>query len=125
MARKTKTPARVARAPRARRGERAYAVVLEDLSSKFAVFGEALEGLRQTMLAEFRQVDARFEQIDRRFEQVDRRFEQIDRRFDRLESDVRLVKLAVLETNDRLRTKVDRADVVAMVEAIGERERGV
>lgn len=118
MARKTKTPARVARAPRARRGERAYAVVLEDLASKFTVFGEALEGLRQTMFAEFRQ-------IDRRFEQIDRRFEQIDRRFDRLESDVRLVKLAVLETNDRLRTKVDRADVVAIVEAIAERERGV
>jgi septation ring formation regulator EzrA len=95
-----------------------FTVVLEDLRSNFAVFGEALQVVREEMGQRFEQVDRRFEQIDRRFEQIDRRFEQvdyrfeqvdyrfdqIDRRFDRAEgelggltTDMTLVKSAVIE----------------------------
>jgi chromosome segregation ATPase len=123
-----------------------FTVILEDLRAQFMVFGEALQSLREHMDARFEQVDRRFEQVDRRFEQVDRRFEQVDRRFEQvdarsagLEAEVGLVKLAtlqnsrelaehgrqlvelrqaVLDLGEKLDAKVDRSEVVGIVEDV-------
>jgi septal ring factor EnvC (AmiA/AmiB activator) len=116
-----------------------FTVVLEDLRSNFAVFGEALHGLAEMTERRFDEVDRRFEQVDRRFEQVDRRFEQVDRRFDqidhrfdRVEGDVALLKSAVLDqarqtkalcaSVDDLAAKIekkpDRDEVAALVRQV-------
>jgi hypothetical protein len=55
------------------------AIVLEDIRSQFAVFGEAIVGLRESMERRFESVDARFESIDARFDRMDGRFDS--RRF--------------------------------------------
>jgi hypothetical protein len=66
-----------------------FTVVLEDIRSQFRVFGEALQGIRETM--------------DARFGAVDRRFDTVDARADRTDGELALVKVAVLENNRELR----------------------
>ncbi len=73
-------------------GERAFAVVVEQLRGDFKVFGEALGGLRQQMNDGFAAVDRRFEQVDRRFEQVDRRFERVEHELGEVKRDLGEVK---------------------------------
>jgi hypothetical protein len=43
--------------------DRAFAVVLEELSAKFDVLGEALQALRETMVAGFDRIDRRLDGI--------------------------------------------------------------
>jgi hypothetical protein len=91
----------------ARRKEDALAgftVVLEDIRSQFRLFGEALQGIRETM--------------DARFDAVDRRFNAVDARADRTDGELALVKVAVLENNRELkalRGAVSRDEVEAIV----------
>jgi chromosome segregation ATPase len=122
----------------------AFVVVLEDLSSKFNVFGEALQGFRDEVTQQFEQIDRRFEQVDRRFEQIDSRFEQIDSRFEQADCRVGRLELAVLENSRGIReirgelgdvratvtriesalaAKVDRQEVEAIVERALARQR--
>jgi septal ring factor EnvC (AmiA/AmiB activator) len=74
-----------------------FTVVLEDLRSNFAVFGEALQVVREEMGQRFEQVDRRFEQIDHRFEQIDRRFDRMKGELGALTTDMTLVKSAVID----------------------------
>jgi hypothetical protein len=85
-----------------------FTVVLEDIRSQFRVFGEALQGIRETM--------------DARFDAVDRRFDAVDARADRTDGELALVKVAVLENNRELKELrgavsrlVDRDEVEAIV----------
>jgi septal ring factor EnvC (AmiA/AmiB activator) len=112
---------------------RELVVVVEEQRAQFRVFGEALQGVRETL-------DRRFDEVDRQFEAVDTRFETMDRRFDRVERDLvvvkqelALVKTAVLETNrevkdlrradeDLYARKVDRDEVEGIVERVLERK---
>jgi hypothetical protein len=81
----------------ASRGDpQAFTVVLEDLRSRFEVFGEALQGMR--------------EQMDARFVQVDARFEQIDARFERNDLEIGLVKTVLVEHGRQLRSVRDAVD---------------
>src|SRR5271154_2262622 len=87
-----------------------FTVVLEDIRSQFRVFGEALQGLSETMGARFEAVDRRFDAVDARsdavnrcFEAVDRRFDAVDARSDRTDGEIALVKAAVLENNRELK----------------------
>jgi archaellum component FlaC len=82
-----------------------FTVILEDLRAQFAVFGEALESVRDSLREEMR----------RGFERVDRRFEQVDQRFEALERDMGLVKSAVTEQSRELASKVTRDEVETMV----------
>ena len=105
-----------------------FTVVLEDLRSKFSVFGEALQGLREEMTARFEQVDKRFEQVDKRFEQVGGRLESGETRIARIETDLGLVKTVVLQHGrelkeirvavQKLADRPDRAEVVAIVREV-------
>src|SRR5580704_7697763 len=99
-----------------------FTVVLEDIRSQFRVFGEALQGVRETMDARFDAVDRRFDAVDRRFDAVDRRFDAVDARADRTDGELALVKTAVLENNRELKELrgamtrlVDRDEVEAIV----------
>jgi hypothetical protein len=85
-----------------------FTVVLEDIRSQFRVFGEALQGIRETM--------------DARFDAVDRRFDAVDARADRTDGELALVKVAVLENNRELKELreamsrfVDRDEVEVIV----------
>ena len=69
-----------------------FTVVLEDIRSQFRVFGEALQGIRETM-------DARFGAVDSRFDAVDRRFDAVER----ADGELALVKVAVLENTRELK----------------------
>jgi hypothetical protein len=73
-----------------------FTVVLEDIRSQFRVFGEALQGIRETM-------DARFGAVDCRFDAVDRRFDAVEARADRTDGELALVKVAVLENSRELK----------------------
>jgi hypothetical protein len=77
-------------------GDREFTVVLEDLRSQFNVFGEALRGQRES-------IEALRENMEERFALVDRRFDQVDRRFEKVESELGLVKTAVIEHSHELR----------------------
>ena len=99
-----------------------FTVVLEDIRSQFRVFGEALQGIRETMDARFDAVDRRFDAVDRRFSAVDGRFSAVDSRFDAVDARVDRVKVAVLENNRELKELrgavsrlVDRDEVEAIV----------
>jgi chromosome segregation ATPase len=83
-----KTTSRRVSAKRAAHEVHGFTVILEDLRSQFAVFGEALQGLR--------------EHIDTRFEQVDRRFEQVDAQFADIHRELGLVKAVALEHGRQL-----------------------
>jgi hypothetical protein len=76
-------------------GERAFAVVVEQLRGDFRVFGESLGGLRQQVTDGFAAVDRRFEQVDCRFDQVERRFERVEHELGEMRVDLGLVKSAV------------------------------
>src|ERR1700722_10844229 len=92
-----------------------FTVVLEDIRSQFRVFGEALQGIRETM-------DARFGAVDCRFDAVDRRFDAVEARADRTDGELALVKVAVLENSRELKELrgavsrlVDRNEVEVIV----------
>jgi hypothetical protein len=120
---------------RARALHRDFAVVLEALRGDFRVFGDALQSFREEVDARFQQVDARFQQVDTRFQQVDARFDQVDARFqqvnahfDRVDTDIGLLKSAVVENTRELKRigtaldrKVDRDEVEALVERVVRR----
>ena len=99
-----------------------FTVVLEDIRSQFRVFGEALQGIRETMDARFGAVDCRFDAVDRRFDAVDRRFDAVEARADRTDGELALVKVAVLENSRELKELrgavsrlVDRNEVEVIV----------
>ena len=72
------------------RDSRAYTLVLEDIRSQFAVFGEALGGLRETM----------------------------NRRFDKVENDIALLKVAVIQNSHDI--KEIRQDITEIRQDIVE-----
>ena len=79
-------------------GERAFAVVVEQLRGEFKVFGEALGGLRQQMTDGFAAVDRRFERVERELGEM-----RVD--LDAVKADVAELKVDVAEL------KVDVAEV--------------
>lgn len=109
---------------RAAKGDaKAFTVVLEDLRSRFEVFGEALQGLREHM-------DARFEQVDRRFEQVDhelglvkvvllehgRKLTQHGRELGAIRQELREVRDEVKNVGTKVDAKVDHTEVKRIVD---------
>ncbi len=106
-------------------GERAFAVVVEQLRGEFKVFGEALDGLRQQMNDGFAAVDRRFEQVDRRFERVEHELGEVKRDLGEVKIDLGLVKSAATTHTRELReirpalgNKVERGEVEAIVEHV-------
>jgi septal ring factor EnvC (AmiA/AmiB activator) len=125
-------------------GNAAFTVVLEDIRAQFGVFGEALQGLREHMDARFEQVDARFEQVDARFEQVDAKFAEIHRELGlvktvaidhgrQLSEHGRMladhgqqlgeIRKTVASIETKLDAKVERSEVVTIVEAALSKRR--
>jgi hypothetical protein len=104
---------------------RGFSVVVEELRLQFKVFGEALGALRD-------EVAAGFEQVDRRFEQVDHRLGKVEGEVGFLRKELVLVKTVVVEHSGELKEirgavarleqkvdkKVDREQVVAMIERV-------
>src|SRR5262245_47997711 len=108
---------------------REFTVILEDLRSKFSVFGEALQGLREEMGRRFDEVDHRFERIERRLDGHDKRFDDHDKRLVRVETGLELVKTAVLENTREIKalrvdvqhfaaSRPDREEVVAIARRV-------
>jgi hypothetical protein len=112
--------------------EHGFTIVVEEMRSQFKVFGEALQGLRETMTAQIEglreTMEARFEAVDRRFEAVDRRFEAVDGRLDRVDRELFLVKDVLREhTRQHAETrrvleeirdqKVDRSEIQHLLSA--------
>jgi len=99
-------------------GERAFAVVVEQLRGEFKVFGVALGGLREEM-TELRQ------QVTDGFAAVDRRFERVENELGEVRVDLALVKSAATTHSRELReirsalgNKVERGEVEAIVEHV-------
>ncbi len=97
-------------------GERAFAVVLEQLRGEFKVFGEALGGVREE-LGGLRQ------QMTDGFERVDRELGEVRRDLGEVKVDLGLVKSAVTthtrelrEIRSALGNKIERGEVEAIVE---------
>jgi hypothetical protein len=101
-------------------GERAFAVVVEQLRGEFKVFGEALGGLRQQMTGE---LGGLRQQVTDGFERVDRELGDVKRDLAEVKVDLGLVKSAVMTHTRELReirgalgNKVERGEVEAIVE---------
>ncbi len=101
-------------------GERAFAVVVEQLRGEFKVFGEALGGLRQQMTEE---LGGLRQQVTDGFERVDRELGDVKRDLAEVKVDLGLVKSAVTTHTRELReirgalgNKVERGEVEAIVE---------
>jgi tetrahydromethanopterin S-methyltransferase subunit G len=118
MPERSKTPSSRKPAPsRLVAQERAFAVALESVRGDLRVVGEALQaqgdalqGFREEVGArfdevdaQFRRVDARFDEVDTRFRQVDAEFRQVGVHFDRVDTDIGLLKSAVIENTRELR----------------------
>ena len=108
-------------------GERAFAVVVEQLRGEFKVFGEALGGLRQQMTEEIgglrQQMTDGFERVDRELGDVKRDLAEVKRDLGEVKVDLGLVKSAVTTHTRELReirgalgNKVERGEVEAIVE---------
>jgi len=111
-------------------GERAFAVVVEQLRGDFKVFGEALGGLREEVgglreeLGGFRQqMTDGFERVDRELGEVKRDLGEVKRELGEVKVDLGLVKSAVTTHTRELReirgaigNKVERGEVEAIVE---------
>jgi hypothetical protein len=101
-------------------GERAFAVVVEQLRGDFKVFGEALGGLRQQVTEE---IGGLRQQMTDGFERVDRELGELKRDLGEVKVDLGLVKSAVTthtrelrEIRSALGNKVERGEVEAIVE---------
>jgi hypothetical protein len=101
-------------------GERAFAVVVEQLRGDFKVFGEALGGFRQQMTEE---LGGLRQQMTDGFERVDRELGEVKRDLGEMKVDLGLVKSAVTthtrelrEIRSALGNKVERGEVEAIVE---------
>ena len=104
-------------------GERAFAVVVEQLRGDFKVFGEALGGLRQQMTDGFERVDRELGDVKRDLAEVKRDLGEVKRDLDEVKVDLGLVKSAVTTHTRELReirgalgNKVERGEVEAIVE---------
>jgi chromosome segregation ATPase len=128
VTRKKKSSSLVSR-PSAARG---FSVVVEELRSQFAVFGEALTALRDQVASGFAETERRFEQVDREIGHVSRELGQVNR-------EVGLVKGAVLEhgreledvrgavarVEEKVDRKVEREEVEGIVLHVLARPRSV
>ena len=108
-------------------GERAFAVVVEQLRGEFKVFGEALGGLRQQMTEEIgglrQEMTKRFDRVEHELGEVKRDLGEVKRDLDVVKVDLGLVKSAVMtharelrEIRGALGNKVERGEVEAIVE---------
>jgi methyl-accepting chemotaxis protein len=110
--------ARKRRPPKTPRSDAAFVVVLEDLSTKFNVFGEALQGFRDEVAKQFEQVDDRFERVDRRFGQVELAVLENSRAIREVRGELGEVRATVTRIESALATKVDRDEIEPVVERV-------
>ena len=103
-------------------GERAFAVVVEQLHGEFKVLGEALGGLRQQVTED---ICGLRQQTTDGFAAVDRRFERVEHELGEMRVDLGLVKSAATthtrelrEIRSALGDKVERGEVEAIVEHV-------
>jgi hypothetical protein len=99
-------------------GERAFAVVVEQLRGEFKVFGEALGGLRQQMTGGFDEVRGDVAELKHDMREVKRDLAEV-------KVDLSLVKSAATTHSRELReirsalgNKVERGEVEAIVEHV-------
>ncbi len=79
--------------------ERETRVLLESMHSDIKRIAEGHSGIMRKL-----------EEHDRRFDSHDRRFDSHDRRFDSMESESNFVKLAVMDTNQRVKSIGEKLD---------------
>ncbi len=96
----------------AREGERAFAVVVEQLRGEFKVFGEALGGLRQQMTDGFERVDREIGEVKRDLVEVKRDLVEVKRDLVEVKRDLVEVKRDLVEVNrDLVEVKRDLGEV--------------
>ena len=76
------------------------AVLLENLSSQFKVFGEGLE-IVQRQVSE---VNQKVDNLERRFDGLERKVDGLEKKVDGLIEDMDMVKPALVKINNRLDT---------------------
>jgi hypothetical protein len=84
-------------------GERAFAVVVEQLRGEFKVFGGALGGLREEMTELRQDMTELRQQVTDGFASVDRRFERVEHELGEVRVDLALVKSAATTHSRELR----------------------
>ncbi len=102
----------------AREGERAFAVVVEQLRGEFKVFGEALGGLRQQMTDGFERVDREIGEVKRDLVEVKRDLVEVKRDLVEVKRDLVEVKSDLVEVKRDL-VEVNR-DLVEVKRDLGE-----
>ncbi len=96
----------------AHEGERAFAVVVEQLRGEFKVFGEALGGLRQQMTDGFERVDREIGEVKRDLVEVKRDLVEVKRDLVEVKRDLVEVKRDLVEVNrDLVEVKRDLGEV--------------
>ncbi len=96
----------------AREGERAFAVVVEQLRGEFKVFGEALGGLRQQMTDGFERVDREIGEVKRDLVEVKRDLVEVKRDLVEVKRDLVEVKSDLVEVKrDLVEVKRDLVEV--------------
>ena len=88
-----------------------YAVLAEDLKSKFAVFGEAVQGARDD-------VKSLREHVDERFTRVDRDVGLVKAAVTEHSKELREIRATVTRIEGALTTKVDRDELDARLRAL-------
>lgn len=76
------------------------AVLLENLSSQFKVFGEGLEIVQKQVSEVNQKVDG----LERRFDGLERKVDGLEKKVDGLIEDMDMVKPALVKINNRLDT---------------------
>jgi hypothetical protein len=113
-------------------GERAFAVVVEELRGEFKVFGVALGGLREHVQIVGEELGGLRQQmtdglaaVDRRFARVEHELGEVKRDLAEVKVDLGLVKSAatthsreLMEIRRALGNKVERGEVEAIVEHV-------
>jgi chromosome segregation ATPase len=96
----------------AHEGERAFAVVVEQLRGEFKVFGEALGGLRQQMTDGFERVDREIGEVKRDLVEVKRDLVEVKRDLVEVKRDLVEVKSDLVEVKrDLVEVKRDLVEV--------------
>jgi hypothetical protein len=117
--------ARRKRSPKVARRDAPFVVILEDLSAKFNVFGEALQGFRDEVAKQFEQVGRRFGQVERAVLENSRAIRgvrvglaEVRGELAEVRGEIGEVRATVTRVESALATKVDRNEIEPMVERV-------
>lgn len=113
-------------------GYRYVGTILEDVKDNFRVFGESLDGIKETLALVKEKGDATFEEVGNLKEEVGnlkvevalltKRIEKLEQRMDRMENDISVIKQDTAFIKERLTQKIDRAEFLSLEKRVAKLE---